>query len=124
MDTHRGLKSRFGDPINRCLMRITEPKPIARVGTIAETRVRASDAAADVEVDHADQVSTEASDQVKIAAAAVRRELSGSRQVRLAAIEAAVRNGSYKPDPRLIAERILQSAVLDAQIAVSLGRNR
>ena len=37
-------------------------------------------------------------------------------------IEAAVRSGNYKPDPRVIAERILQAAALDATLAVNLRK--
>lgn len=105
-------------------MRIPEQKPIARIGAATETQPRVTENAGGtvVDVTHKDVVSTSASDEVRLAAAAVRRELGASHQTHLAAIESAVRNGTYRPDPRLIAEKILQSAALDAQISASLIR--
>lgn len=96
-------------------MRIPEQKPIVRVGPATETRVRQN-----APVALGERVSTSDSDEVKLAAEAVRRELGSSRAGHLANIEAAVRSGSYRADPRVIAEKILQSAALDAEISAML----
>jgi len=104
-------------------MRIPEPKAIARTGPVTEVRPRGDGVPVEAEpVSIGDRVSTDASEDVKAAAAAVRRELGDSRQAHIAAIEAAVRSGNYRPDPRVIAEKILQAAVLDAEISAKIGR--
>jgi negative regulator of flagellin synthesis FlgM len=110
-------------------MRVSDPKPVDRVRAVEdtdETAVARPAKGAEGPAAPADRVSIGASDSaespeakkkdVDVAADAVRRELASSRSSHLASIEAAVRNGTYRPDPRLIAERILQSAALDAQI--------
>jgi len=69
-----------------------------------------------------DKVSTEASAQVQAAADAARQALGNERAVRLQAIEAAIRQGAFKPDPRRIAQRILDEAELTAQLQAMLKR--
>ena len=105
-------------------MRVNATPPVARVDAIAEGRGPASTsvappAAAPVDA-HADKVSVEEPADKKALAAAVRRQVGDIRADRLAELEAAVRNGTYKPDPRLIADRILQAAALDATLAANL----
>lgn len=100
-------------------MRISDPKPVERLREVEPVDGDRADASADVDV--ADRVSIGGEDEVRDVASAVRDELASSRSAHLAHIEAAVRNGTYKPDPRLIAERILRSAALDAQIDAALG---
>lgn len=113
-------------------MRVTDPKPVDRIRSVEDTdepvaprpaRGAEGPAPADrVSIGAAESAeSPEAKKKdVEVAADAVRRELASSRSGHLANIEAAVRNGTYRPDPRLIAERILQSAALDAQIDASM----
>lgn len=102
-------------------MRIPNAAPVDRISPLAEERDAASSstAAGDAPAPK-DTVSVSDNDELAATAAAVRKELQSSRSAHLANIEAAVRNGTYKPDPRLIAERILQSAALDAQIDATL----
>lgn len=102
-------------------MRISDPKPVELVREVeeADEGSSASDLAADA-AERKDTVSLREQAETEAAAAAVRAELSATRTTQLAQIEAAVRNGSYRPDPRQIAERILQSAALSAQIDAQL----
>lgn len=111
-------------------MRISDPKPVERIrsgeddGTVRAGQGPHGHGAAEpvdrVSISADEPAPKKADQEVKDASAAVRRELASSRSVHLASIEAAVRNGSYRPDPRVIAERILQSAALDAQIDATL----
>ncbi|MBS2024818.1 MAG: flagellar biosynthesis anti-sigma factor FlgM, partial [Deltaproteobacteria bacterium] len=41
---------------------------------------------------------------------------------KLAELEAAVRSGSYQPDPGRIAQQILDDAEVDAQVQLTLAR--
>jgi negative regulator of flagellin synthesis FlgM len=66
-----------------------------------------------------DRVTTEES--ARIAAAADRSGI-GSRAEMLQAIEASVRQGTYKPDPSRIAQRILDEAELAARLQALLSR--
>jgi anti-sigma28 factor (negative regulator of flagellin synthesis) len=65
----------------------------------------------------------ESLDQESIAAA-VRREVGAVRQERLAEIEAAIKNGTYRPNARAISERIIAAAALDAQLAMVMRVGR
>ncbi len=69
-----------------------------------------------------DKVSTEVRAQVAAAAQAARQQAGSDRTVRLEAIEAAVRQGAFKPDPNRIAQRILDDAELTATIQALLKR--
>jgi len=69
-----------------------------------------------------DKVSTEVKAQVEAAANAARHALGSERAVRLEAIEAAVRQGAFKPDPGRIAQRILEEAELTATLQALLKR--
>jgi negative regulator of flagellin synthesis FlgM len=69
----------------------------------------------------ADKVSTEAKGQVEAAATAARQALGSNRAVRLEAIEAAIRQGTFKPDPARIAQRILDEAEVTAMLQSMLG---
>jgi len=68
----------------------------------------------------ADRVSTEARAQVEAAAAAARQAVGANRSVRLEAIEAAIRQGTFKPDPARIAQRILDEAAVTAMLQTML----
>jgi len=69
-----------------------------------------------------DKVSTEAKAQVEAAVHAAQQSLGSERAVRLEAIEAAVRQGAFKPDPGRIAQRILEDAELTAKLQALLKR--
>jgi len=64
----------------------------------------------------ADRVSTEDTARMAAAVAQAARHASGARGAKLAAIEAEVRQGTYKPDPQQIAQQILDDAELAAQL--------
>lgn len=73
--------------------------------------------------DTEDRVSTEESARVAAAvAAATERSGVGNRAEMLQAIEASVRQGTYKPDPNRIAQRILDEAELAARLQALLSR--
>ena len=69
-----------------------------------------------------DKVSNEVRAQVAAAASAARGQVGTDRSVRLEAIEAAVRQGAFKPDPNRIAQRILDDAELTAKIQALMKR--
>jgi negative regulator of flagellin synthesis FlgM len=69
-----------------------------------------------------DKVSTEVKAQVEAAANAARQMLGSERAMQLEAIEAAVRQGAFKPDPNRIAQRILDDAELTATLQALLRR--
>ena len=61
-----------------------------------------------------DKVSTDSTAQVTAAASAARSAIEQDSGVRLEAITAAVRDGTFKPDPQRIAQKILDDAELTA----------
>lgn len=63
-----------------------------------------------------DTVSTDDSARISAAVEAAVRSAGGTRTAKLAAIEAAVRSGAYKPDPQRIAQEILTEAELAARL--------
>jgi len=69
-----------------------------------------------------DKVSNEVRAQVAAAANAARDLAGNDRTVRLEAIEAAVRQGAFRPDPNRIAQRILDDAELTAKIQALMKR--
>jgi negative regulator of flagellin synthesis FlgM len=69
-----------------------------------------------------DKVSNEVKAQVAAAANAARQQTGNDRTVRLEAIEAAVRQGAFRPDPGRIAQRILDDAELTAKIQALMKR--
>lgn len=64
---------------------------------------------------------TEAAD-IRKAVAVVRDLIGSARSAKLVQLEAAVRSGSYPPNPGKIAAQILDEAVLSAQIEAQLKR--
>lgn len=63
-----------------------------------------------------DKVSTAAAAQLDAAVIAARQNVGNGRTLRLEAIEAAIRQGTFKPDPQRIAQRILDAAELSAEL--------
>jgi negative regulator of flagellin synthesis FlgM len=100
-------------------VRVKDPVPVGRVAPVGESKAASAELSAksDSEI-AADKVTVDETRERDAATAEVRRQVGTIRQQRLVEIEAAVRNGTYRPDPRLIAERILQAAALDAQLSV------
>ena len=69
-----------------------------------------------------DKVSTDSSAQVVAAGSATRMALSQDQGLKLEAIAVAVRDGTFKPDPQRIAQKILDDAELSAMLQTMLGR--
>jgi negative regulator of flagellin synthesis FlgM len=69
-----------------------------------------------------DKVSSEVKAQVAAAANAARQQVGDDRSVRLESIEAAIRQGAFRPDPNRIAQRILDDAELTAKIQALMKR--
>ena len=67
-----------------------------------------------------DQVSLEHTHGIMEQISSARAAAGASRAARLQAVEAAVRSGQFKPDPRQIAQRILDAAELDARLQALL----
>jgi negative regulator of flagellin synthesis FlgM len=73
-------------------------------------------------VAHSDTVSTESRAELDAAVAAARQGMGQNRTARLEAIEAAIRQGTFKPDPQRIAQQILDDAELTAVLQSMLKR--
>jgi negative regulator of flagellin synthesis FlgM len=69
-----------------------------------------------------DRVSTEESARVATAIAETSRAAVGTRAAKLQAIEAAVKSGTYRPDPQRIAQQILDAAELAAKLQAIFGK--
>jgi len=72
--------------------------------------------------DTEDRVSTEESARLAATVAAAKRHGGGARAEMLQAIEASVRQGTYRPDPSRIAQRILDEAELAARLQLLMNR--
>jgi negative regulator of flagellin synthesis FlgM len=66
--------------------------------------------------DATDRVSTEESAKIAQAVAQASQSAAAGRSAKLQAIEAAVRQGTYRPDPQRIAQEILDDAELAARL--------
>lgn len=73
-------------------------------------------------VSREDRVSAQQTEAALKAIAVVRQATGNSRSARLDALAAAVENGTYQPDPSLIAQEILEDAELIARLQVMLQR--
>jgi negative regulator of flagellin synthesis FlgM len=69
-----------------------------------------------------DKVSTDSSTQVVAAGAATREVLANQHGLRLEAITQAVKDGTFKPDPQRVAQKILDDAELTAMLQTMLHR--
>lgn len=67
-----------------------------------------------------DKVSTESAAELERAVSQVRQSLGQSRAMRLEAIAAAVQQGTFKPDPQRIAQKILDDAEITAALQAML----
>ncbi|WP_373049409.1 flagellar biosynthesis anti-sigma factor FlgM [Vulgatibacter sp.] len=100
------------------------PAAVASTGSIrrATDRAAAQGTRRAERAAETDRVTTEASAELEAAVARARDEAAGARAAQLAEIEAAVRKGTYRPDPARIAERILEDAELIARLHAMLDR--
>ncbi len=67
-----------------------------------------------------DRVSVEEARRVDQLVQAVRSQAGATRSSRLSQIEAAIRSGGYKPNPGVLADRLLEAAEIDARIAAMM----
>jgi len=69
-----------------------------------------------------DRVSTEGTGRLAGAVASAQTAAAGSREVSIEAIKAAIRNGTFKPDPQRIADKVLGDAEISAALQAMLQR--
>jgi anti-sigma28 factor (negative regulator of flagellin synthesis) len=67
-----------------------------------------------------DKVTTDESSQLAATVAAVQAQVGSGQSARLAQIEQAVQQGTYRPDPAQIANQILQDAEISAKLQAML----
>lgn len=82
--------------------------------------VRRAEGVATTESEVRDQVTLEASTNLARAVDEAIQAAGMTRSAEVEAIAAAVKNGTYKPDPQRIADRILETATLNARIRALL----
>ncbi len=99
-------------------MKVTEAQEIRALA--AESRIApARSAESDRPV--RERVSTGDTERMAQAVAAASQAAGPARAARLAAIEAAVRQGTYRPDPQRIAQQILDDAEVAARLQSLFG---
>ncbi|HET7754930.1 MAG TPA: flagellar biosynthesis protein FlgM [Anaeromyxobacteraceae bacterium] len=86
-------------------------QPTAQPDAVREARGRR---------ERTDRVSTAQTEKVASAIADASRGAGASRAARLQVIEAAVRQGVYRPDPQRIAQQILNEAEIAAKVQALL----
>jgi negative regulator of flagellin synthesis FlgM len=94
-------------------MKVTDTKEI---GALAPARAAEPARGARREPAAADRVSTSESRRVTDVARQAARAAGSARAAKLQSIEAAVRQGTYRPDPQRIAQQILDDAELAARL--------
>ncbi len=99
-------------------MKVTDAQEIRAIG--AGTR-SAQERAPEQDRAVGEHVSTDDSARLAQAIAAASEAAGPRRAARLASIETAVRQGTYRPDPQRIAEEILDDAELAARLQTLLG---
>ena len=98
-------------------MKISDTSEVAAVSPVERAAVRAASP-----LEKQDRVSTARTEEVN-KAIEVAREVAGSaRSAHLQEIENQIRSGGFKPNPSQIAERILESAEIDARLQSALRR--
>jgi negative regulator of flagellin synthesis FlgM len=95
-------------------MKITELSQIKRLATPATPDAAPSGAAE--RSGGADRISTDDSARVAAVVSAAQENAGSGRTAKLRAIETAVRQGTYRPDPQRIAQEILDDAELAARL--------
>ncbi|SRR6266540_3155037 len=94
-------------------MKVTD---ISQIRALAPEKLPEPGRAPAVARDGGDRVSTEDSAKIAAAVAQASQGASAGRAAKLQMIEAAVRQGTYKPDPQRIARQILDDAELAARL--------
>lgn len=94
-------------------MKVKDTGPVRGVGASPPAEVRRKDAPAERAPS---RVSTQATTQLDAAVIAARAVAVSGRASRLETIEAAIKAGTFKPDPQRIAQRILDAAELNAEL--------
>ena len=100
-------------------MKVTDTSQIKALapGKVPEPSRSQSDA-----TEVADRVSTDESARIAAAIAAATQAAGTGHTAKLAEIEAAVRQGTYRPDPQQIAQQILDEAELAARLQVMFSK--
>ena len=101
-------------------MKVKDASEIRRVDVATPAESRPTQAAGTSVA--SDRVSTDSSAQVVAAGAATRAAVSKNHGLRLEAITQALKNGTFKPDPERIAQKILDDAEITAMLQTMLGR--
>ena len=102
-------------------MKVKDASEIRRVDDARPSGSKSTQVAPSAAVS-SDKVSTDSSAQVVAASSAARSALGQDHGLRLEAITQAVRNGTFKPDPQRIAQKILDDAELTAMLQSMLKR--
>jgi negative regulator of flagellin synthesis FlgM len=101
-------------------MRVKDASEVRRVDATRTPESKRTPASAGSAA--SDKVSTDSKAQLDAAATAARQAAGQNRTIRLEAIEAAVRQGTFRPDPQRIAQRILDDAELTAVLQSMMTR--
>lgn len=101
-------------------MKVQDPKGSAAVRDPQPAEKRAPRSTS-VEPDA--RVTTGGVAEFRAAVEAAKRHAALSRTTKLQNLESAIRSGGYQPNPQLIADRILEAAVLNAQLRAMLVKN-
>jgi negative regulator of flagellin synthesis FlgM len=102
-------------------MKVNSPGEVRPVGARKTDEPLRSSAAGRAQAPP-DTVSTEESTKLAAAISAIRSHATAARSVQLQAIETAVRQGTYRPDPARIAQQILQDAEISAAFQAMLKK--
>lgn len=97
-------------------MMIKSTTPTSGTGTLTEK----SEGEAKPASAPKDRVSVEEARKVDQLVQAVRSKAGATHSARLSQIEAAIRSGGYKPNPGMLADRLLEAAEIDARIAAMM----
>jgi len=101
-------------------MKVKDASEIRRLGVASPAEAKPTQAAgASV---NPDKVSTDSSAQVVAAGAATRAAVARNQGLRLEAIAQAIKNGTFKPDPERIAQKILDDAEITAMLQTMMSR--
>jgi len=103
-------------------MKVKDASELRGIETVRPSEPKKESARTSSASSMSDKVSTEARAQVEAAVNAAQGTVVKDRSARLQAIEAAVRQGAFKPDPNRIAQAILDDAELTAKIQALLRR--
>lgn len=96
-------------------MKVDDKKPVVTGVDRVPTPSPAAEGAGRTPVP-TDKVSVDQSRAAATVVDSARKHVVQSRPQRLSEIEAAVRNGTYRPDPGRVAEEILNAAETDAKL--------